>query len=306
MPFAPILLFTYNRPLHTQKTLEALKKNPLCEKSDLFIFSDGAKNEEDAERVNEVRNVIRYTAGFKSLDITENRTNKGLAQNIIEGVTQMVEQYGKVIVLEDDLITAPYFLSFMNKALVRFEKTEKIGHIHAFCYPLPDLPDTFLIKWTGSWGWATWQRAWNRFNPNGTVLLNELEHRRLTKSFDFNGSYPYTRMLRKQVRGENNSWAIRWNASLFLNEMLSLNAGKSLVQNIGFDGSGTHCGLQDIYATSLHTRPLSLDIPILEENCAARYAFEKYYRRTNGFWIKVKRRMKRYASLTPLIAKTSQ
>lgn len=288
---APILLFTYNRPAHTRQTLDALRRNPLSKESVLFVFSDGYKNDKDQRQVEEVRRILHTVDGFKDIVIEENPKNKGLANNIIEGVTRIVNEYGKAIVLEDDLVTSPFFLSFMNNVLSRFEREEKVGHVHGYCYPHLGLPDLFLIKWTGSWGWGTWQRSWKHFNPDGEYLLHALESRKLTKTFDFNGSYPYTRMLRRQVKGENNSWAIRWNASLFLADILSANAGKSLVQNIGFDGTGTHSGNKNIYAADFYHGELSVAVPEIEENANARRAFEQYYRKTNSFWAKFKRRL---------------
>ena len=293
MSISPILLFTYNRPEHTRLTLEALKKNHLSDRSSLYIFSDGYRDETDREEVMKVRELIRSVEGFASIHIEERTENVGLARNIIEGVTGVVNEHGKVIVLEDDLITSPYFLTFMNDVLERYEQEEKIAHVQGFCFPLLDLPDAFLIKWTGSWGWATWKRAWDLFNPDGEALLTEIMKKKLNREFDFNGNYPFTRMLRRQVNGENDSWAIRWNASLFLKNRLSVNAGKSLVQNIGFDGSGRHSGRDEIYTTPLHMSALSSEIPRIEENMIARKAFEKYYRRTNSHLAKAVRRVKR-------------
>lgn len=240
-----------------------------------------------------VRELIHSVEGFAAIHIEEKSENVGLARNIIEGVTGVVNEHEKVIVLEDDLITSPYFLTFMNNVLDRYEQEEKIAHVQGFCFPLQGLPDAFLIKWTGSWGWATWKRAWDLFNPDGEALLTEIMKRKLNREFDFNGNYPFTRMLRRQVNGENDSWAIRWNASLFLNNRLSVNAGKSLVQNIGFDGSGRHSGRDEIYTTPLHMSALSSEIPRIEENMIARKAFEKYYRRTNSHLAKAVRRVKR-------------
>lgn len=293
MSLSPILLFVYNRPEHTRLTLEALKKNHLSDSSSLYIFSDGYRNETDREEVIKVRELIRSVEGFAAIHIEEKSENVGLARNIIEGVTGVVNEHGKVIVLEDDLITSPYFLTFMNNVLDRYEQEEKIAHVQGFCFPLQGLPDAFLIKWTGSWGWATWKRAWDLFNPDGEALLTEIMKKKLNREFDFNGNYPFTRMLRRQVNGENDSWAIRWNASLFLNNRLSVNAGKSLVQNIGFDGSGRHSGRDEIYTTPLHMSALSSEIPRIEENMIARKAFEKYYRRTNSHLAKAVRRVKR-------------
>ena len=295
MSYAPILLFVYNRPEHTRRCIESLLKNSLASESNLFIYADGAKDSTQQEAVNEVRNYIRSIQGFKQITLMERSENWGLARNIINGVTTQVNRYGKVIVLEDDLVVAPYFLQFMNDALEVYKNEPRVGHIQACDFTQDSsLPATFLIKWTGSWGWATWDRAWKHFNPNGNELLQELEERKLTHVFDFNGKYGFTRMLRRQIEGKNNSWAIRWNASLFLKDILSLNVGRSLVQNEGFDGSGTNCGGGGLYASHLYLQPLPVtSISPIEENKEARQAFVRYYARTNSFWAKAIRRIKR-------------
>ena len=295
MSYAPILLFVYNRPEHTRRCIESLLKNSLASESNLFIYADGAKDSTQQEAVNEVRNYIRSIQGFKQITLIERSENWGLARNIIDGVTTQVNRYGKVIVLEDDLVVAPYFLQFMNDALEVYKNEPRVGHIQACDFTQDSsLPATFLIKWTGSWGWATWDRAWKHFNPNGNELLQELEERKLTHVFDFNGKYGFTRMLRRQIEGKNNSWAIRWNASLFLKDILSLNVGRSLVQNEGFDGSGTNCGGGGLYASHLYLQPLLITpISPIEENKEARQAFIRYYARTNSFWAKAIRRIKR-------------
>ena len=295
MCFAPILLFVYNRPSHTRRCIESVLKNSLASESHLFIYADGAKDESQQEAVNEVRSYIRSIQGFKQVTLIERNENWGLARNIIDGVTTQVNRYGKVIVLEDDLIVAPYFLQFMNDALETYKDEPKVGHIQACDFTQdPTLPETFLIKWTGSWGWGTWDRAWKHFNPNGKELLKKLEERKLTYTFDFNGKYGFTRMLRRQIEGKNNSWAIRWNASLFLEDILSLNVGRSLVQNEGFDGTGTNCGGGGLYSSNLHLNKLNvIRINPIEENQEARKAFMRYYGRTNSFWAKAIRRIKR-------------
>lgn len=296
MPLAPILLFVYNRPEHVKRTLAALEQNILAKESELFIYSDAARSPQDEASVAEVRKIIRTALPFfKQVNIIERETNWGLARSIIDGVTTQINRYERVIVLEDDLIVAPYFLKFMNDALDTYQHEEKVGHIQACDFTQDaSLPDTFLIKWTGSWGWATWKRAWKYFNPDGKALLEELQRRKLTYTFDFNGKYGYTRMLRRQTEGKNNSWAIRWNASLFLNDILSLNVGKSLVQNEGFDGSGTNCGGGNLYASRLWMNPIQVHrISPATENLQARNAYVRYYTRTNSFWAKAIRRIKR-------------
>lgn len=292
---APILLFVYNRPLHLKRTIESLVRNPLADESELFIFSDAPKTEADKENVAYVRRYVHAIDGFKQVNVIERKENWGLARSIIDGVTRLVNEYGRVIVLEDDLVVAPYFLQFMNDALEMYKDEPKVGHIQACDFTKDaSLPETFLIKWTGSWGWATWARAWKYFNPDGRALLKELEERGLTYTFDFNGKYGYTRMLRRQIEGKNNSWAIRWNASLFLKDILSLNVGRSLVQNEGFDGSGTNCGGGGLYDSNLSQVPVILKkiLPV-QENEHARAAYVRYYARTNSFWAKALRRIKR-------------
>ena len=295
MKYAPILLFTYNRLNHTQHCIETLQQNLLAQDSELFIYSDAAKTKEQKDEVQAVRSYLHTIQGFKQITIIEREENWGLARNIIDGVTTRVNAYGKVIVLEDDLIVAPHFLEFMNDALEVYKDEPRVGHIQACDFTKnPSLPDTFLIKWTGSWGWATWDRAWKHFNPDGKALLAELESKKLTYTFDFNGKYGFTRMLRRQIEGKNNSWAIRWNASLFLKNILSLNVGRSLVQNVGFDGSGTNCGGGGLYASDIYLErlPVRLISPI-QENLEARQAYVNYYASTNSFWAKAFRRIKR-------------
>lgn len=292
---APILLFVYNRPEHTMRGIQSLQQNALAKESDLFVYSDAPRNDLDRPLVEQVRQLARGITGFKSVNVVERAENWGLARNIIDGVTTMTERYGRVIVLEDDLVLAPHFLQFMNDALDTYQDEPRVGHIQACDFTKdPSLPPTFLIQWTGSWGWATWQRAWRHFQPDGQRLLDELKKRRLTRRFDFNGTYGFTRMLRRQVEGKNNSWAIRWNASLMLDDMLSLNVGRSLVLNEGFDGSGTNCGGGNLYGSDLWMEPLPVEkIAPIKENIEARRAFQRYYHRTNNFWAKALRRLQR-------------
>ena len=299
MNTAPILLFAYNRPEHLKRCIQSLQQNTLAADSDLYVISDGAKNEATAEEVKTVRQYLasldEQQTGFRNFNIIERASNWGLADNIIEAVTRFTREYGKVIVVEDDLVVAPYFLQFMNDALEAYKDEPCVGHIQACDFiKSNEMPMTFLIKWTGSWGWGTWDRAWQYFNPNGLALLEQLEEKKLTKAFDFNGKYGFTRMLRRQIAGLNNSWAIRWNASLFLNDILSLNVGRSLVQNEGFDNSGTNCGGGDLYSTDLWMQPIPVvKEPVIQENLFARQQFEMYYGRTNSFWAKARRRIKR-------------
>lgn len=238
---APIALFVYNRPDHTRKTVDALIENELANRSKLIVFSDGPRNNNDALLVKKVREYVSTIKGFESVSVVPSESNKGLANSIISGVTSAIAHSNKVIVLEDDMVTSPLFLRYMNTSLDLYENDEAVISIHGYVYPgQKSLPDYFFLKGADCWGWATWSRGWNMFEPDGKKLLDELERRHLLKEFDFGGTYPYSKMLRKQIVGKNNSWAIRWYASAFIHGKLTLYPGKSYVQNIGNDDSGTH------------------------------------------------------------------
>ncbi len=280
---APIVLFVFARPEHTRKTLEALKANELANQSDLFIYADGPRHDREAELVSAVRELARSTRGFRSCTVIERETNYGLARNIIEGVTERLRHQNRVIVLEDDMITSPVFLKYMNEALSRFAGVDRIASIHGYVYPVMHvLPEAFFLRGADCWGWATWERAWRLYNPDSQYLLNELKRRRLVREFDYNGAYPFSKMLAAQSKGENDSWAIRWHASTFLAGMLTLYPGRSLLRNIGVDNSGTHCDYNTRYETNISLVAANLDDIEILPSVEARIAFESYFRATHG------------------------
>lgn len=279
MKLAPIIVFAYNRSWHIRQTIETLKKNKLAEQSELFIFSDGPKDEKDRKLVKEVRKYIKTIDGFKSIIVTKKKKNHGLAKSIITGVTKIVSRYGKVIVLEDDLLTSPYFLKFMNEGLNFYEKETKVASIHGYIYPIKQkLPETFFLKDPGCLGWATWQRGWELFEENGKKSLKELNKRNLISQFDYENSYSFSHMLENQVNSKTDSWAIRWYASLFLRNKLALYPGESLVFHNGSDGSGTHGGIPDENAVKLSTRPLKINNIPIKENLAVRKKYILYFK----------------------------
>ena len=291
---APIVLFVYNRPWHTQQTVEALQKNKLASESELFIYSDEAKNDDARVSVDEVRKYIDNITGFKKITVIKRDKNWGLANSIIDGVTKIVNEYGRIIVLEDDLVTSPYFLKFMNEGLTMYENEDKVASIHGYIYPIDNLPNTFFIKGADCWGWATWKRAWDVFEPNGQKILDELKSRGLEKGADFNNSYGLTQMLKDQIKGKNNSWAVRWYMSAFLKDMLTLYPGKSYVQNIGNDDRGTHCCVSDIFRVELCTSNNSNRLELVE-NSDSRKKMEIFFNSISGIFIqKLKTRMKRF------------
>lgn len=283
---APIALFTYNRPRHTRNTVEALAANALASESDLFVFSDAPRTETHCDAVQEVRNYISTISGFRSLTIINRNENFGLSRSIIDGVTTLLCEHGSIIVLEDDLETSPYFLVYMNSALDMYRDAEQVACVHGYVYPVKEkMPELFFIRGADCWGWATWKRGWELFQPDGSILLDELYKRSLGKDFNFGNSYPYTRMLEAQVAGKNDSWAIRWNASAFLRGKLTLYPGRSLVKNVGFDASGTHCGTNASFDVTLSETPILVERIAPVENTYATRAFSNFFRSIRpGFW----------------------
>jgi len=281
MNLSPILLFVYNRPDHTEKTLEALFLNELASESELFVFSDGPKKDatnSEKEEVEKVRKIIRKKKWAKTVSIIENDVNIGLAISIINGVSVVLKKYNKVIVLEDDIITSPFFLNYMNDALILYESKSQVACISGYIFPLEfNLPDTFFIKGADCWGWGTWQRSWNDFEKDGAKLLAEIYKRDLSYEFDFYGTHNYTKMLQDQVFGRNNSWAIRWYASAFLKNKLCLYPGFSLVQNIGFDGSGVHSGNSKKWDVNLYNSKIIVELIDLEESVIVKRQIAKYF-----------------------------
>jgi hypothetical protein len=245
---APIALFVYNRPEHTRRTLNYLQKNLLADESRLFIFSDAPKTTDDKAKVEQVRQLIKEVSGFKSVKIILRKENLGLANSIISGVTQLVNEYGKIIVFEDDLLSSPYTLQYFNEALTHYATEEKVMHIGAYMYELADkkLPQTFFFRAATSWGWATWARAWKDFEDDVDILLNQFDKNK-TDQFSINGTMNFWKQLTGFKAGKNNSWAIRWYASIFLQGGLTLNPSVSLIQNIGNDGSGVHSNKENMY-----------------------------------------------------------
>lgn len=253
MSYAPLALFVYNRPDHTRQTVEALSANTLAGETALHVFSDAPKTDAVRQSVEAVRSYIRTIDGFKSVTIVERDRNFGLARSIIDGVTRLCEQYGRVIVVEDDLVTSPHFLAYMNDGLSRYEQEDRVMQIAGYMFPveLAIHDDALFLPFTSSWGWATWERAWRHFDASGSGHRRLAEDRSLRRAFDLHGKYRYFKMLDAQLRGETDSWAIRWYLSVFLMKGLVLYPRKTLVENCGFDGSGVNCVASRIESESI-------------------------------------------------------
>lgn len=295
---APIALFVYNRPAHTERTVKFLQQNDLATESRLFIFSDGAKSKADEEKVQEVRAYIQKIDGFKSVEIIASQTNMGLANAVIAGVTRLTKDYGHVIVFEDDLISSPYTLTYFNEALSLYRNEEKVMHIGAYMYALKDenLPQSFFYRAATSWGWATWARAWQNFEPNIDNLLKQFDATK-RHAFSIENTMNFWNQMRDFKRRKNNSWAIRWYASIFLKGGLTLNPSQSLVNNIGHDGTGVHSGINDIYNVIINPKPITQFPTLVEENKQAYQAIKQFLTHRKGsFTARVKRFIKQKLS----------
>ncbi|MCH1913286.1 glycosyltransferase family 2 protein [Leptospira noguchii] len=280
MALAPIALFVYNRPEHTKRTIDSLSNNDCAEQSELFVFCDGPKLNTNIDKIREVRSIVKKATGFKKVIVYENETNLGLAKSIISGVTELVTKHGKIIVLEDDMVTSKYFLTYLNHGLEYYKNLTQVASIHAYRLPLAaKTPETYFLRGADCWGWATWKRGWDLFEADGQKLLNKLISEKLIYQFDMQGSYPYTQMLKDQIAGKNNSWAIRWYASTFLQNKLTLYPARSLVFNIGLDASGTHCEVTDRYDVDLSSTPIRIETIQIEENVFVRNLYRDYFRK---------------------------
>jgi hypothetical protein len=266
MKLAPIVLFVYNRPWHTQQTVEALKKNKLAKDSILYIFSDGPKNKEDKEKVGKVRKYIKSIEGFKERKIKEREKNLGLANSVISGVTEVINKCGKVIVLEDDLVTSPVFLNYMNNYLIKYKKILKIWCITGFNYPksLLKIPkdykkNIYIAPRVSSWGWGTWIDRWKKVDWNIEKFRNILKNKKTIKKLNSGGNDQKI-ILQKQLKGEVDSWAMIWNIFRFKNKAYCIYPINSLVDNIGFDNSGVHCGRSNKYKNNVNNYLINLQI----------------------------------------------
>lgn len=279
---APIAVFAFNRPEHLTQVLDALAACPEAIRSDVTVFCDGPRTLTDSEMVTRVRSVAhRYVDAdaFGSVTVIEHDTNQGLAASLVSGISSMLETNDRIIVIEDDIVVSPDFLAFMNAALTEYVDDERVASIHGFTMNVDEpLPATFFIRGADCWGWATWQRAWRLFEPDGDALLRRLDESGLAEDFDFDGAFPYRSMLVDQINGVVDSWAIRWYASTYLADALTLYPGRSLVRNIGQEGSGTHSRSRPSHEVTLggFTAPL-VRIPTAE-SASARAAMARALR----------------------------
>ncbi|MCU0428810.1 MAG: hypothetical protein MUF42_02450 [Cytophagaceae bacterium] len=278
---APVALFAYNRPDYLSDTLKALRANELASETDLYIFCDGPKPNAmvtELNAIDAVKKMAHSATGFKTLTVQPSTFNKGLAASIVQGVTELIEKHEKVIVLEDDIVTSPYFLDYMNTSLDLYENKNNVISIHGYCYPASfgsGIPETFFLKGADCWGWATWKRGWKLFNPDANALIDEIKTQNLINEFNFNNSYPYFEML-EETAIRNHSWAIKWYASAFLSNKLTLYPKHSLVVNIGATGTNSNEQTMKRFGLKLYNKRIQYFESSLSENTLAKRKIQEY------------------------------
>ena len=297
MTLAPIIVFAYNRPEHLKRTLDALSKNKLADQSDLFIYCDGAKEsatDEQKMRVVDTRKIAYTASGLKSVTIVERPKNIGLMNNIVGAVTEIVNRYGRVIVLEDDMITSPGTLQYFNDALETYKDEEKVMHIVSYMFPHRwPLPETFFytVPYPGG-GWATWARAWKYYPDNIDDLYNYWKDKWSYFNYWNHDEYDLVRQLVDNHNGTLRTWFIRWYAVTLKRGGLTLYPGKSLVTNTGFDGTGDNCVRLD--SNPYWHEKLASSIKVkkhadIKENCLAAHEIYAFH---SGRWYNKRRRTK--------------
>lgn len=278
---APIALFVYNRPEHTRQTLEALSRNRLADETPLFVFSDGPKagaTAADRERIAATRTLVCRRRWTLSTTLVESDVNRGLADSIVNGVRRVLGEYGRVIVLEDDIVTSPGFLEYMNGGLELYANEPRVMHLSGYMYPLGlRTRGTMFLRVLSCWGWATWARAWQHYESDVETHFRRLNSPRSVRKFNVEGHADFYRQLQDNRAGRIRSWAVRWYASWLAQGGLSLFPTQSLVRNVGHDGTGVHCGANRRFDTD----PVD-EIPVrripLRENISVRWRINEFYR----------------------------
>jgi len=293
---APVALFVYKRPWHTRRTVEALQTNDLAAKSELVIYSDGPKTDSDREKVEEVRLYVNSIEGFKRVTVVEGRQNLGLAKSVINGVTDIVNRYGRIIVLEDDLLISPHFLEYMNTALSLFKHNSRVMQISGHMFRVnfsKDIADSFFLPYTTTVGWGTWQRAWNLFDTGMEEIPLLERDKRFHQAFDMEGTYPYFEMIRDQQIGKISSWGIQWYLSVFLKNGLVLHPKHSLVRHLGFDEDATHASRDTgIYADTISNSTVGAYPEIIEVDSNAKEEYVRFFRKHQTPFRRLRNKMK--------------
>jgi hypothetical protein len=280
----PVILFVFNKPELTLSTLRALENNTGSSETDVFIFADGPKTGAENiplnQNVSKVREIIRQKYNFKSLTISEAHINQGLAKSVINGVSKVLESYEAAIIVEDDVLTSRYFISFMNAQLNNYKNHDRVFSIGSWNYFSQDRISNFFLRVTDSIAWGVYKRSWQLFETDSLKLINRIEQSNKIKAFNVDNSYDYFAMLKMQSENKVDSWAIRWYATCFLYNGLTLYPSKSLSKHIGFGDNATHCSSpEDVYRQyfEVENNLPSDDIIRIQESPSALKSFKYFY-----------------------------
>ena len=278
---APIAIFGYNRPNHLKRCLESLQNNKEAIFSDVYIFLDGPKNNSELSRVKATRAVAKQPYRFGKIIITEQKENLGLGKSIMSGIDTVLAENPKIIVLEDDLEVTSHFLKYMNQGLDIYESEKKVASIHGYNYQFTNaIDEPYFIRGADCLGWATWADRWRLFNKNSEDLYQTLLSENLISDFDLDGAFAYSKSLSDEAKNGFHSWAIHWHATAFVNNLLTLYPGKSLVKYNGADGSGTHFAINEkIWETEISQKSNWVFPAEFEESQVGRIELIRYFNR---------------------------
>ncbi|MDC1387034.1 glycosyltransferase [Candidatus Thioglobus sp.] len=299
--FAPIVLFVYNRLKHTKSTVKALQKNIYASKSELFIFSDAPKNNENKAEVELVRSYLKDISGFKNVSIVERNSNFGLSKSIESGVTEVIDNYGKAIILEDDIVTAPYFLRYMNESLDLYEFDSSVANISGYTIPNNgELPETWFSKGANSWGWGTWKESWNLYTPDPQIIFNQLKSSGKMEELDNYIDVDFTQLFEDYIDNKISAWDIVWTSICFMNNKYTLYPKESLVLNIGNDGSGTNCIVDSSFDSHvIYLRPIKVSRVKVIDNEDYIKLYKSYVRgNRNIIYFLIRKYVKKYLKIT--------
>ena len=293
MPFAPIALFAFRRPRHVGLALRSLMLNPELADSPIHIYCDGPRNAADREAVEAARKVVRELAPAHAT-IIERQANLGLDRSVVTGVSELCQRHGRVIVLEDDLEVAPDFLRYVNAALDKYADDERVMQVSGYQFPVEIVGenDAVFLPYTTSWGWATWERAWNHFDHSAPAYAALRSNSTLRREFDLDGSYPYFRMLKRNLDKPLSAWDIAFYSNVFARRGLALHPRVSRVRNNGFDGSGSTCGKFATAPVTLSDKPSEMLLPEQSTVDSAAYAaVKRHLRHESQMFVKLVRRI---------------
>lgn len=280
MHLSPVALFVYNRPDHTRRTVESLLNNALANETTLFVYCDGAKCKEDEHSVEQVRQYISSVSGFKNITVVNRTENFGLARSIVDGVGNVLKDHESLIVLEDDIETSSCFLRYMNEALNMYKEEENVWQVTGYNYPINEVIDesTFFFRGNSCWGWGTWRDRWTSYKKDIKQLEDTFSKEDIYK-FDFDGVAEMWKQVQLNKQGKINTWCIFFYATMFINNGLCLYPKKSLVRNIGHDGSGTHCSTSSEYTEQvLSNEPVIIEKKPVIENKITLNEIRQYFK----------------------------